>query len=537
MARASYSPVNSRDTARCSLDRNTTRKTCTTSHSMPSRALDARLPRRSWTSSRIGRRDEPPHRGIAPDEQRRGNPPDQGPVTHRLVIYRLGRTVDRAGRPPLRSSARRRRWWSAPSSGPACSLCRPPWRCSVRSRSSRSCSSRSVRVALALTFRGLAARLPGAGGPYVYARDAFGEFAGFLIAWSYWITAWAGNAAIVVAWVGYVEVFWNTGHEVGWSIVIALTGLWLPALVNLVGLRSIAAFQVVTTVLKFIPLLFMATIGLLFINTRQLRRLQRQRHVLARRDQCGGRHRPVQLPRHRDRIGRGRRGSAIRSATSVAPRFWAPWPAPRSTSSGTVTVFGTVAHDDLVGSTAPFSDSADAIFGGQWAGADGRRRSRRLRLRRARRLDVDRGRDAARSGAGRAVPDAVRGSEPRRGAHVRDRRLHPARLGTHRRQLHQLRAGVHHRRAACRCSPRSSRTCLSAAAQLYWLLTDGRRLRVGHLVRDVVVSALALAFGFWAARRAAATRPSTTECSVCCSGCRSTCGSRSGAASTARPRR
>ena len=62
-------------------------------------------------------------------------------------------------------------------------------------------------VALALAFSGLAARLPGGGGPYVYARDAFGEFAGFLIAWSYWITAWAGNAAIVVAWVGYVEVF------------------------------------------------------------------------------------------------------------------------------------------------------------------------------------------------------------------------------------------------------------------------------------------------------------------------------------------
>jgi APA family basic amino acid/polyamine antiporter len=38
----------------------------------------------------------------------------------------------------------------------------------------------------------------------------------------------------------------------------------------------------------------------------------------------------------------------------------------------------------------------------------------------------------------------------------------------------------------------------SAAAQLYWLLTEGRRLGFGHLVRDVVVSGLALAFGFWA---------------------------------------
>jgi APA family basic amino acid/polyamine antiporter len=122
-------------------------------------------------------------------------------------------------------------------------------------------------LALALTFRALTGRLPSSGGPCVYAREAFGDFAGFLNAWSYWITAWAGNAAIVVAWVGYVEVFWNTGHAKGWSIAIALVGLWLPAVVNLAGLRSIAWFQIGTTVLKFLPLLFIATVGLFFVKT------------------------------------------------------------------------------------------------------------------------------------------------------------------------------------------------------------------------------------------------------------------------------
>jgi APA family basic amino acid/polyamine antiporter len=32
--------------------------------------------------------------------------------------------------------------------------------------------------------------VPGSGGPYVYARDAFGDVAGFINAWSYWITVW-----------------------------------------------------------------------------------------------------------------------------------------------------------------------------------------------------------------------------------------------------------------------------------------------------------------------------------------------------------
>ena len=50
-------------------------------------------------------------------------------------------------------------------------------------------------LALALLFASLSRRLPADGGPYAYARAAFGNKLGFANAWSYWITAWAGNAA------------------------------------------------------------------------------------------------------------------------------------------------------------------------------------------------------------------------------------------------------------------------------------------------------------------------------------------------------
>ena len=52
------------------------------------------------------------------------------------------------------------------------------------------------------------ARCPRTGGPYAYARRAFGDFIGFQTAWGYWIAVWAGNAAIAVAFVGYLAVFW-----------------------------------------------------------------------------------------------------------------------------------------------------------------------------------------------------------------------------------------------------------------------------------------------------------------------------------------
>ena len=106
-------------------------------------------------------------------------------------------------------------------------------------------------LALALLFAALSRRLPADGGPYAYARAAFGNPLGFANAWSYWITAWAGNAAIAVGWVLYVEHFINTEHNRALSIVLVLIGLWLPALINLTGVRNMGWVQLVSAVLKF----------------------------------------------------------------------------------------------------------------------------------------------------------------------------------------------------------------------------------------------------------------------------------------------
>src|SRR3954449_12488814 len=122
-------------------------------------------------------------------------------------------------------------------------------------------------LVLALLFAALSRRAPADGGPYAYARAAFGNRLGFANAWSYWITAWAGNAAIAVGWVLYVEEFVNTGHKRGFSILLVLVGLWLPAIINLSGVKNMGTVQVGTTILKFAAVLFMATVGLFFIDT------------------------------------------------------------------------------------------------------------------------------------------------------------------------------------------------------------------------------------------------------------------------------
>ena len=69
---------------------------------------------------------------------------------------------------------------------------------------------------LAVLFGQLTKRVPNSdGGLYAYSRHEFGDFAGYLVGWCYWIQAWAGNAAIVSSWVFYVDALFGWTHPSG----------------------------------------------------------------------------------------------------------------------------------------------------------------------------------------------------------------------------------------------------------------------------------------------------------------------------------
>jgi APA family basic amino acid/polyamine antiporter len=125
---------------------------------------------------------------------------------------------------------------------------------------------------LAMLFGQLTKRVPNSdGGLYAYSRHEFGDFAGYLVGWCYWIQSWAGNAAIVSSWVFYVDALFGWTHISGmenWGI--AMVGLWVPAIINLVGIRQMAWFQNATVVLKFLPLLFVGVIGWFFVQSAHL---------------------------------------------------------------------------------------------------------------------------------------------------------------------------------------------------------------------------------------------------------------------------
>lgn len=122
-------------------------------------------------------------------------------------------------------------------------------------------------VFVALVLARLSRRIPKVGGPYAYTRAAFGDFAGFLIAWCYWISLWTATAAIVIAFIGYLGVFipaleqsFLLASGAGILTIGALT--WL----NIIGIRQSGIFQLTTTIMKIIPLVAIGGIGLFFIE-------------------------------------------------------------------------------------------------------------------------------------------------------------------------------------------------------------------------------------------------------------------------------
>ena len=97
---------------------------------------------------------------------------------------------------------------------------------------------------------------PKAGGPYVYPREAFGECAGFLMAWGYWVSVWVGNAAIAIGTVAYLaELIPVIKTTVGAPAVTSCVLIWILTFLNWRGVKHMGVLQLVTTVLKLLPLL------------------------------------------------------------------------------------------------------------------------------------------------------------------------------------------------------------------------------------------------------------------------------------------
>jgi APA family basic amino acid/polyamine antiporter len=125
----------------------------------------------------------------------------------------------------------------------------------------------AVLMALVVAcFAEAGSRFEETGGPYLYARAAFGAFPGFMVGWMFFLSRLAATAAIanaLAAYLGYLHPALGSGPGRIAAITAAVGGL---AALNARGVREGSAVVNALTVAKLLPLLLLVVAGLPLVD-------------------------------------------------------------------------------------------------------------------------------------------------------------------------------------------------------------------------------------------------------------------------------
>lgn len=123
---------------------------------------------------------------------------------------------------------------------------------------------------IVLCFAELGAQFHIAGGPYIYARQAFGSFVGLEVGWVTWLVRLASAGANANLFVLYLAQFWPRATSEPFRSAV-LTGLFaLLAYINYRGVRQGAWASNLLVVGKLVPLGLLALVGLFAIERHTL---------------------------------------------------------------------------------------------------------------------------------------------------------------------------------------------------------------------------------------------------------------------------
>jgi basic amino acid/polyamine antiporter, APA family len=121
-----------------------------------------------------------------------------------------------------------------------------------------------VMTLIVACFAELGSRFSATGGPYLYARAAFGSHVGFQAGWLLWLARVSAFAAICNLMVGYLGFFWPGANE--WRVAVIVAVVAALTLLNILGVRRAALASTLFTVGKLVPLLFFVATGVFFVS-------------------------------------------------------------------------------------------------------------------------------------------------------------------------------------------------------------------------------------------------------------------------------
>lgn len=117
-------------------------------------------------------------------------------------------------------------------------------------------------IIVAFSFANLSQKMPLSGGTIVYVKKAEGSFAAFLVGWYNWFAGPSSIAGLVVGMVAYLGVFFPVllVNNVA-ALIVCLILYWFIVLINIRGVKSASAFNIITTVVKVIPIILFVLIA------------------------------------------------------------------------------------------------------------------------------------------------------------------------------------------------------------------------------------------------------------------------------------
>ena len=123
-----------------------------------------------------------------------------------------------------------------------------------------------VVMLIVLCFAEVSSRYSGTGGPYLYAREAFGPLVGFEVGWLMWVarvTAFAANCNLLISYAGFFFPWAEgPGARAGLTVVVVL----LFSALNVLGVRNATIANNLFAVAKLVPLLLFIGAGALVID-------------------------------------------------------------------------------------------------------------------------------------------------------------------------------------------------------------------------------------------------------------------------------
>jgi amino acid transporter len=217
-------------------------------------------------------------------------------------------------------------------------------------------------ICLGLVFARLARLAPATGGPYAYTRMAFGDFAGFLVAWGYWISIWASLPVIALAFAGAILNVAPALYGRTMAVGLTIGAIWLVVGVNLRGVKEAGIFASVTTYVKLVPFAAVALLGLFYIQPANLSEFNPSGAsvftsfaILA----------PLTMFAYLGLESATVPAGDVRDAERTIPRSTILGISIAATLYilGTIAVLGIVPREQLIGSVAPFSDAGRIMWG------------------------------------------------------------------------------------------------------------------------------------------------------------------------------